>query len=240
MGALTGRRVVVTRAAEQVDGLAGELQSRGAVPVVVPLIRIVAHPAGEQLLAELSPADFDWLVVSSANGAHAFVGAHGSHAPARVAAVGATTARALADAGIAVTLVPARQLAAGLVAEFPDGTGTVLVVQAVDASLELAEGLVAKGWQVTTVAPYCSATAVPSAADQLHALAADAVLFASGSAARAWVAVFGTSAPPLVVAIGPRTAEAAAAAGLKVDTVAADHSVVGMVDALQRLLDHPE
>jgi len=77
---------------------------------------------------------------------------------------------------------------------------------------------------------------VPPAGVQLAALAADAVLFASGSAARAWAAVFGDAAPPVSVAIGPNTAAAAAAAGLKISLVAADHSLSGMVAALERYL----
>ena len=109
----------------------------------------------------------------------------------------------------------------------------MLVVQAAAAAPELAQGLEAAGWQVTVVAPYRSAPARPSAGQQLAALSADAVLFASGSAARAWVQVFGTSTPPLVVAIGPSTAAAAEEAGLKVALVAADHSVPGMVAALE-------
>jgi uroporphyrinogen-III synthase len=67
-------------------------------------------------------------------------------------------------------------------------------------------------------------------------LAADAVLFASGSAVRAWVAAFGTSTPPLVVAIGPQTASAAQLVGLKVDLIAADHSLQGLVNSLEHHL----
>ena len=58
------------------------------------------------------------------------------------------------------------------------------------------------------------------------------MLFASGSAARAWVDVFGTTTPPVVVAIGPQTAAHARAAGIDVTVVAGDHSVVGLGDAL--------
>jgi uroporphyrinogen-III synthase len=101
----------------------------------------------------------------------------------------------------------------------------------------MADGLSALGWQVTVVAPYRTTSTRPSAGVQLAALAADAVLFASGSAARAWVNVFGPSTPPIVVTMGPRTAAAARGFGLKVSAVATDHSLQGLVDALERLLD---
>lgn len=240
MGALSGRRVVVTRASEQSDELADLLVAAGAVPVVVPLIEIVTEPAQVALLVAANPAEFDWLVVTSPNGARHYAAALGGAAPPAVAAVGASTAATLAAAGIAATLVPTDQRATGLVAEFPVGTGRVLVVQARDAEQTLLVGLAKKGWQVTVLAPYRSVPAHPTAGQHLAALAADAVLFASGSAARAWVAVFGDSTPPIVVAIGPQTAEAAEHVGLKVALVAADHSLSGLVTALERHLSRTE
>lgn len=237
-GSLAGRRVVVTRALDQADELADALRARGAVPVLVPLVEIVEVPDEFGRLSELRSDDFDWLVVTSPNGARAYLRAHAT-APAQVAAVGTATAAVLAEGGIAVTLVPAVQRAEGLVTEFspaPPG-GSVLLVQAVDAEATMAEGLSAIGWRVTAVSPYRTVAARPTAGEFLAALAADAVLFASGSAASSWVEIFGTSAPPLVVAIGPRTAAATRGFGLKVDVVSTDHSVKGLVDALERHLD---
>lgn len=232
---LAGRRVVVTRAADQADELADLLRGRGAVPVVVPLIEIAAEPAGIAALATLDTAAFDLLVVTSPNAAAAFLTA-ARPAPAAVAAVGTATAAALRDGGVPVTMIPRHQRATGLLEELPPGPGRVLVVQAAGAEATLADGLRAKGYEVVAVAAHRAVPARPTAAVQLAALAADAVLFASGSAARAWVDVFGDSTPPVVVAIGPQTAEAAHAAGLKVTLVAADHSVSGLVSALERYL----
>lgn len=244
-GSLAGRRVVVTRAAHQADELLAELRDRGAVPVLVPLVRTEQVPDEAARLAAMSPSSFDWLVVTSPNGARAYLAAH-RDAPAAVAAVGEATAGVLRDQGVRVSLVPAVQSASGLVAEFPAappdaerpaGRRSVLLVQAVDAEPVMADGLAAAGWLVTVVTPYRTVAAHPSAADQLAALAADAVLFASGSAASSWAQVFGTATPALVVAIGPRTAAATRGFGLKVDVVATDHSVKGLVDALERHLD---
>jgi len=235
-GALEGRKVVVTRATGQADELVARLTHAGATPVVMPLISIETDPVESQRLGDLPVAEFDWLVVTSPNGAQHYLAAHGTVAPPHVAAVGAATRAALVAGGVPVELVPAEQRAAGLLAQFPAGPGGVLVVQAAAAAPELAQGLAAAGWQVTAVAPYRSVPARPTAGQQLAALSADAVLFASGSAARAWVRVFGHSTPPLVVAIGPSTAAAAELAGLKVALVAADHSVSGLVAALEQHL----
>ena len=112
MGALQGRRVAVTRAAEQAGALVELLVAHGAVPIVVPLTEIVPDASGVAELTALDPAAFDWLVVTSPNAADAYNTVHQS-APARVAAVGAVTAAALEAVGVAVTLVPTRQRAEG-------------------------------------------------------------------------------------------------------------------------------
>jgi len=231
MSALAGRRVVVTRAAEQAGELVALLEGVGATAVVVPLVEIVSEPTAVDALAALNPAEFDWLVVTSPNGARAYLAMHSS-APLNVAAVGATTAAALGAGGVNVTLVPGDQSADGLLAVFPSGNGRVLLVQAVDAQPTMAAGLRRSGWNVTGISPYRSAPAHLTAGQQLAAMSADAVLFTSGSAARAWVSVFGQTTPPIVVAIGPQTALAVEQTGLKVSLVAADHSLPGLVAAL--------
>ncbi|MDO8391468.1 MAG: uroporphyrinogen-III synthase [Actinomycetota bacterium] len=227
--------MVVTRAGGQADGLAELLRERGAVPVVVPLVQIVAEPDGVAALAAVDPGAFDWLVVTSPNAAEAYLQGH-RRTPAQVAAVGAATAAVLTGAGHQVQLVPARQRAEGLVHEFPAGLGRVLLVQAQAGEAVLADGLAAKGWTLTVVRPYRAAPAQVTPADAARALAADAVLFASGSAARAWTVAFGPVAPPTVVAIGPQTAAVVTAVGLKVTVIAADHSLPGLVQALEQHL----
>jgi uroporphyrinogen-III synthase len=235
---LDGRRIVVTRPRAQAGELVELLASRGARPVVVALTEIVDEPGGMDALRGVDLGEFEWVVVTSPNGAQRLVDVHrDALAGTSIAAVGTTTAAALPSC----RLVPQRQSAAGLLAELPASSGgAILVVQAVDAAPTLVAGLVERGWNVTAIAPYHSASRHPTAGEQLAALAADAVLFASGSAARAWVDVFGTTTPPVVVAIGPQTGAAAAAAGLSVTDVATVHSVAGLVDAAERALVTPQ
>lgn len=237
VGSLDGRRVVVTRAAEQADELAELVRATGAVPVVMPLVTIEPVADEADRLDGEDPALFDWLVVTSPNGARSYTSHHRT-APVNVAAVGTATAAALEADGIAVTFVPSRQNAEGLLAELPSTmAGRVLLVQAEAAESTVADGLRARHLEVTTIRPYRTVPVRPSAADQLAALSADAVLFASGSAARAWHAVFGTTTPALVVSIGPRTTALADGLGLKVNLEATDHSLSGLVDVLVAHLD---
>ena len=231
MNSLAGRTVVITRPADQAGETAELLESFGAVALVVPLIEVVDDPTGMTQLQHLELAGTDWIVITSPNGAsRASVLIQPGATRPKVAAIGAATAAALPRCD----LVPADQSALGLLAEFPSGPGRVVVVQAPDAAPTLVDGLRERAWQVVAVSPYRTEPVAPSADEQRAALAADAVLFASGSAARAWAAVFGHRTPPVTVAIGEQTTAAAVQAGLKIAVVSTDHSVYGMLVALSR------
>lgn len=233
---LAGRRVVVTRSGEQAGPLVRALQERGAAVVVLPLIEIT-EPAdgGAALEAALDRLDhYDWIVVTSPNGARRIRGRLAAAPPGRprVAVVGAATA---AELGREVDVVPRRQLAEGLLDEMPDGPGQVLLVQADRARPLLAEGLRARGWSVDAVVAYRTVPA-PVASVPAEVRTADAVTFTSGSTAEAWVRVLGPWTPPVVVAIGPATALTARKLGLKVTEIAADHSLDGLIAALEGAL----
>jgi len=121
VAASSGRRVLVTRAAAQAEELAGILVAQGFEPLFHPLLTI-APPVDPQPLqrALLALADFDWVVVSSANGVEQ-VAAQATRlgrvaAWPRLAAVGLGTARAARAAGLGEALVPDQQDAEGLLA----------------------------------------------------------------------------------------------------------------------------
>ncbi|MEO8264694.1 MAG: uroporphyrinogen-III synthase [Ilumatobacteraceae bacterium] len=233
MHSLAGRTIVITRTSEQSIESADLVSSFGAIPVVVPLIETVDEPTGMEALQSLDLSGIDWIVVTSPNGAQRISSLVAADAATpKFAAVGATTAAALARCD----LVAAKQSAVGLLEIFPPGPGRVVAVQAVDAAPTLVSGLRDAGWDVVTISPYRTVSASPSDQQRLAALSADAVLLASGSAARAWIEVFGQHAPPVVVAIGEQTAAAAERAGLKISAISADHSVYGMLVCLGRYL----
>jgi uroporphyrinogen-III synthase len=227
--------IVVTRPAGQAAVLADLLDAHGARTLVMPLIELV-DVAGEESIAEslarLGPDD--WVVVASAHAADRLADVLGS-CRARIAAVGATTAAALTRRGREPALVAERQSADGLVEVFPAGQGRVVVAQAADGAPTLVTGLTQLGWTVTRLDTHRSRAVVPSAAQQLAVLRADAVVFTSGTQAEAWVGLFGTSTPPVVVTIGPQTTRTTEACGLKVTATATDHSLPGVVAALEQV-----
>ena len=80
----------------------------------------------------------------------------------------------------------------------------------------------------TCVTAYATVARHPPA-DELAALdGVDAVVFASGSAVEAWVAVRGTAVPPVVVAIGPATERAARRIGVAVTHIAPSPGPAGV------------
>ncbi len=238
---LAGRRILVTR--ERPGDLGAMLAARGAEVVHVPLIRIVeASDGGSSLRRELDRLDgYDWLVVTSVPGAErAGPAAHSGRV--RLAAVGSTTARMLADlAGRPVDLIPPIQRATALAEALIEVAGSdarrILVAQGDLAEGTLVGMLTAAGHVVTAVEAYRTVLRHPQPEEVADV---DALALASGSAARAWAEAVGTATPPVVVAIGPTTARVAREHGLKVTAVAADHSLEGLVTELERQLgDQP-
>jgi uroporphyrinogen-III synthase len=236
-GPLAGKRVAVTR--PEAGELGERLATLGATVVHVPLIEIAEPLDGGTALrgALVRLAAFDWLVVTSVNGAERAGPAAAAQPGVRLSAVGPATARALAAAaGRDPDLVPATASAEGLLAEFPTEPARVLLAQADRARRTLADGLAAIGHQVESVIAYRTNARRPPP-DEVAALReTDAVVLASGSAAAAWAEAVGPAPRPLVVAIGPVTARDAAARGIAVAHVAPAPDAETVSELLVRVL----
>lgn len=239
---LNGRSIVVTRASHQNDALRDRLTGLGARVVEMPLLAIVEpDDEGRERDAVLQRFhEFDWIVVTSPNGAErvapflrAAVAAGDHSSFPKLAVVGAATQRSL---GASAALVADPSRAEVLVQMFPEGSGDVLIVQGNLADDVVPSGLAVKGWNVTTVVAYQTVKVVPTH-DQREAVGgADVLLLASSSAASAWHDAFGTSTPAVVVAIGPSTQRTALALGLHVSHLADEQSIDGLVAATVRAL----
>lgn len=211
-------RVAVTRAAGQADELAQRLETVGCVPVLWPLIAI--EPLGDE---PVDPSGYDWVVVTSPNGA-AELARRLTSPPQRVAAIGPGTAAALRAHGIEPDLVPSNSTQEGLLAELPRSAGRVLLAAAEGARQLLAEELGADFLPL-----YRTVELAPVETPEL-----DLVLLASPSAARALARTKARAIP--VVAIGPQTAGAARDLGLTIAAEADSHDLDGLVASLRRAL----
>src|SRR6266576_554753 len=106
-------RIVVTRAEDQAGELVARLEALGHDVVRCPLIRI--EPLGDEAI---DPSPYDWVVVTSPNGAHELARRLAAP-PQRLAAIGPATAIALRSHGLRVDLVPELRTQAGLLAALP-------------------------------------------------------------------------------------------------------------------------
>ena len=206
-------RIVVTRTEAQADPLASQLEALGHEVVRCPLLRV--EPLGDD---PIDPSPYDWVVVTSPNGAHELA-RRLSAKPLGLAAIGPGTAQALREHGLQVDLVPRVSTQEGLLVELPEGR--VLL-----AAAEGARRLLVEERGADFLPLYRTVELHPPAPK------GDVALLASASAARAFAA---TGARMPVVAIGPQTAAEAREHGLEVAAVAESHDVEGLLDALGSL-----
>jgi len=204
--------ILLTRPAGSADSMAGALRTAGYCVHVVPTV-------ATHRLQFTRPefADYDWVVVTSASGVDAL-----DDLPAgpRWAAVGPATARALRARGIEPALVPEMSNGLVLANAVPDAGGKhVLLVRAAAAAPDLPERLRERGAEVDELAAYTTVEGPASSAEPLREALADAdlsaVVFASGSAVRGFIALGGTNALPAIT-IGPRTTRIARELGFRV------------------------
>ena len=203
-------KIVVTRAESQADELASRLEALGHEVVRCPLIRI--EPLGDD---PIDAAAYDWLIVTSPNGAHEV--ARRLAAPARrIAAIGPGTAETLRAHGLHVDLVPRTHTQEGLRDELPPGR----------ALLAAAEGARRDVLDADFLPLYRTLELHPPPPQ------GDLAIVASPSAARALAA---TGARLPVVAIGPQTEAEAREHGLEVLARATSHDLGGLLDVIQSL-----
>ena len=244
---LAGLTVLVPRARDQASGFSGLLRARGAEPLEVPTIEIrpVASTAElDRAAADLAAGRFDWVVLTSVNGVAALRArvealGHGSGVVgAKVAAVGPATEAALRDWGIIPDLVPGAATTAALGQAFPSGRGVVLLARADLANPELGVLLRDKGWETTEVVAYHTVPVGaldPAARRRLDRGEVDWVAFTASSTVEGFLRGYGGPPPPgvRVAAIGPVTADTARSAGIQVATTAAEHTIGGLVAAIE-------
>ncbi|WP_407703324.1 uroporphyrinogen-III synthase [Tessaracoccus antarcticus] len=209
-------------------GLSAAIEAAGPSVFCEPLIQRRTLPVRGTL------AGADWVAITSARTVDTLIEI-GWRIPegARVAAVGAATARALEAAGHTVDLVPdGPSSAADLLRVFPEGTGRVVIPGSALSSTELVDGLRHKGWDaqalpIYTVDPVHAPS--PDLWDRWSAGEFDAVVVTSGSIARAIDDLLGWPPATRVLAFGQPTAMVLAKLGVPNAVVSSQDpdSVVG-------------
>ena len=254
---LAGRRIVITRPRESAAEWRTVLEAQGAEVIELPLIQVTKHYDKQTLVeifAELT--QYEWLVFTSANGARFFfeeflkgfddIRALGL---VRIACVGEATADIVRALHLRVDLQPkkanAEELAQAMLERESIDSAKILVVTGNLNRDVLVEKLHDARAIVDTLPIYkteeTDLSTDPVAGD-FRAKGADAILFASPSAAQSFfdqAAALKLSAKakrPLAGSIGSTTTAAMKQLGLPVDFEAAQPSLDALVAALTKKL----
>ena len=231
-----------------------QLAERGADVLEIPTIKTVPPenlaPIADALL-ELN--SYDWLVFTSPNGVTTFfeyffkafddlrdIGG------VRIAAVGPATAAKLKELHLKVDLMPEEALAVKIAVAFAKFESienlNICLLRAEVANPELPQALEALGAIVDDIACYKT---VPETEDRTGAVArlladgAEWITFTSGSTVENFHARFDLTAlvkrfPQIKIAsIGPETSKALSALGLKPAVEARQHTIEGLVKAVE-------
>lgn len=171
---LHGKHVLVTRTRDQAGVLSEKLRAAGALPVELPVIRIVPpndwSPLDQALRALATNSAYDWLIFTSANGVKMALERLSTldltpqnFSTARIAAIGPATAAALTQYGLAADLVPDEYIAESVAEALRKDTEEhgeslsgkrILLARAAEARQVLVTELEQAGAHVEIVAAY--------------------------------------------------------------------------------------
>jgi uroporphyrinogen-III synthase len=225
---LAGKRILITRARHQAGRLAEALEEHGAEVLRLPTIEIVPPETYAHLDAVLEViSGFDWLIVTSANGAAAlgdrmrFLRIRPEQLKRlQIAAIGPATAVALGHLGLTVSAMPDEYVAEAVVAMLKDKVAgrRVLLARAAAARDVIPEQLRKYGADIHVVEAY--RTVIPAdSIEQVRSLFGpgnplpDAVTFTSSSTVNNFFALLAAAKIERpqglkAVSIGPITSKA--------------------------------
>ena len=230
---LAGKCIAITRPRSQSAELANELGNHGALPLVISMIEIT-DPSDEGFAFEHAMkniSQYEWVVCTSANGSQRVAPyiANDTSRP-KLAAVGDATAAGFQQE---VDFVPSQATGQTLASEFPLTNGKVLLVQAEKTSGDVAKILRQHGVVVVDeVVAYQTVIRKLETEEIQQLLAADAIVFASGSAIRSFVSQCGARNHGAIVVIGEPTHLVAKELGVNVSAVATASTAQSIAHAL--------
>jgi len=229
---LSGKTILITRAASQSGDLRKGLEALGAHVLECPSLEIV--PVEDWTIPDLD--SYDWLIFTSTNAVEHFL-KRGVNCTVPIAAVGTSTARKLQDWGLTASLIPETFRAEGLLELFPsDLRGKRILLPRAETARELLpEELRRRGATVDVVTVYRTVKA--SLTDLRMTLTSqkiDAVVFTSPSAVHSVCETLGDEGITLPIAvIGPVAREAVESVGWKAVIQPARATVQDLIEAIE-------
>jgi len=247
MSHLKGKRILLTRTAEQNKNTALVVEKTEAIPVLFPCIHITyLNKNIQQTLAEIQteePADTD-IIFSSSNGVKAVASCvHNlkkSLQGFRIVAVGHKTAQTLTELGCTPTLVPSEASQQGLIAAYQQQNlpQQAYFFRAEEGSDNLLHALEQQGVGTYLIPSYrasCPNDDATPIITQLNNKGIDAVLLGSAKTAAFYVqriANLSLANTPVIAVMSPQVEKAADKLGLKVQIIASKPSFSAMLQGL--------
>ena len=233
---LSGKTVLITRAASQSAELRSRLEGLGARVIECPTIQIVPPTTWRPVDDAIRRLNtYQWLLFTSANAVEQFMDRMGDRRPTiPIAVVGSSTAARLTEWGLKASLVPQEFRAEGLLAAFPENlVGTRILFPRAQVARELLpDELRRRGATVDIVTVYRTVKAFSgSIGEILESERVDCIVFTSPSTIPDDLHSLPTSTSLAV--IGPVTREAAQLFGLKPDIIPVESTIPSLVAAIR-------
>ena len=248
---LTGKTVLITRAAAQSSQFSNRLQQEGATVIEMPALEIGPPSNWQELDDEIAHlSDYTWLILTSTNGVDYFferLETQGKDARAlagvKIAVVGERTAQSLKQRFLQPDFIPPEFVADSLAEHFPQMEGKVLFPRVETGGRDvLVKELTAKGAEVIEVAAYQSRCPVAIAPDVINALQrreVDIITFASSKTVQCFCQLLDTHGGAnldgvCIASIGPQTSKTCVFLLGRVDVEAEEYTLEGLSQAIVR------
>ena len=252
---LFGKTVLVTRSRAQASELTDKLRALGAKCIEIPVIKLEPpadnYKTVDKAIEELF--NYGWIIFTSVNAVNRFFDRlyrAGKDSRAfgfsRIVAVGTATAARLRKYGLNADIIPADFKAEGVVTTIKDvlpPRSRILIPRATEARDLIPKSLEEMKMQVTVAPVYTTVPVLEGGeelATKLLAGKIDFVTFTSSSTVKNLVTLLGNITPLMqakLVAIGPVTAKTLDNYALEPATVASEHTIDGLVEALVGLTE---
>ena len=254
---LTGKTVLVTRAAEQSSKFTTLLQKQGAIVLEMPALTITEPSSWQDLdKAIANLASFDWLILTSANGVNYFLSrlkALGKDirtlARIKIAVVGKKTAAVLQEYNLQADFIPPDYVADSLIESFPENLAQqkILFPRVETGGRDvLVRELKAQGAELVEVAAYqsrCPKTIEPQIWQALQQKQIDIITFASSKTVRNFVQLVTAKIDKMtdinillqgiaIASIGPQTSQTCHDLLDRVDIEATQYTLEGLTEAI--------
>lgn len=253
---LTGKTILVTRAAEQSSKFTTLLQQQGATVVEMPALMITppeSWAALDQAIANIK--QFQWLILTSANAVNYFFNRLSTLgydiralSQLKIAVVGRKTASVLKTKQFNPDYIPPNYVADSLIANFPENlSGQKLLFPRVETGGRaiLVQELTEQGATVVEVPAYqsqCPQNIEPQAWQALQQQQIDVITFASSKTVKNFYTLLQQQADSntidtilakvIIASIGPQTSITCRKLLGRIDLEAAEYTLEGLTTAI--------